>query len=161
MTTDSTTLPSDHPPAGETALAGMEWRYTPSDLSKKRGIVFGFAMAAGLGGLFLFQHWALGMLGFLGILFSTFEVLSPPSFRLDSQGVRSRVGWSVTEIPWDRVKRVMHDQRGVLVSPLAESSRLDAFRGVYLRFSGNQEAVLAKLRQLWSGEIQETEIIFR
>lgn len=123
------------------------------DLARRRIVVFTAAVLAAVFGTLLFKHVIMGVLGFSVILFSAFEVLFPARYRLDSNGAWCRVGMSVTELEWSKVRRIAVDDRGVLISPLASASRLDAFRGVYMRFSGNRDEVLVKIRHLWDGEL--------
>lgn len=110
--------------------------------------VLAAASAAGLLGIWLMGHFLFGAIGFCAILLSCHEVFFPLHYRLDAQCARVRCGWSVSAIEWTNVRRVIELADGVRLSPLAKPSRLDAFRGLFLRYAGNREAVLAKIRQL-------------
>jgi hypothetical protein len=120
-----------------------------ADQTPRRLIVVAIALLAGLIGIAWTHQAIIGVIGCLAILFSTSELFLPIRYRLDGTGASSNVGLSKTAIDWADVKRMTEDQKGVKLSPLAENSRLEPFRGVYLRFAGNQDEVLAKIRQLW------------
>lgn len=53
-----------------------------------------------------------------------------------------------SEIRWADVKRCYLDDMGVKLSPLERKSRLEAFRGVYLRFNNNSEQVIETIKAL-------------
>jgi len=118
----------------------------------RRWAVLACAVLAGFAGLVLFRQPIFGVFGFLAIVLSTTEVLFPSKYRLDREGARAQCGMSVTTIAWENVKKVSEDALGVLVSPLQKSSRLDVFRGVYLRFADNRTEVLAKIREFTDGK---------
>ncbi len=44
---------------------------------------------------------------------------------------------------WDQFRSYYPDQNGVLLSPFAHPSRLENFRGIYLRFNGQSATVMA------------------
>ncbi|MER3465869.1 MAG: hypothetical protein C4340_01320, partial [Armatimonadota bacterium] len=72
----------------------------------------------------------------------TAEFMLPVRYRLDARGASRKVGWSLTQIEWKDVRRVIEGTDGVKLSPLDRSSRLAPFRGVYLRFGSMQQDVL-------------------
>jgi len=110
--------------------------------------VLAAASFAGLMGIWLMGHILFGLIGFAAILMSCHEVFFPLRYRLDGQSARVRCGWSVSAIEWANVRRVIESPDGVRLSPLPKPSPLDAFRGVFLRYAGNRDSVLAKIRQL-------------
>lgn len=114
----------------------------------KRFIVLLAGLASGVFGLVFCGHPMFLVLGPLFVVGSLKEVLFAQIHRLDSKGASVRCGLSHTAIEWENVRRVVESAEGVLLSPLAAPSRLDAFRGVYLRYVGNREDVLAKIREL-------------
>lgn len=131
----------------------LYWEFRLGDAHPQRKwVVIGCASFAGIFGYLLFRQPIFGVIGFFAIMLSTTEVFLPTRYRMNSDGVRAQCGMSVTSLDWSNVKRVIPDQAGVLLSPLAQKSRLDAFRGVYLRFAGNREEVLAKIREFTNGD---------
>ncbi len=109
----------------------------------KRYAVFFFALAAGAAGLLFFQSAVFALIGFVAILASTAEFWLPLRYRLDERGASVRCGLSVTAIDWPDVKRVVLAKEGWKLSPLGNEGRLSPFRGVYLRFGEEPEAVRA------------------
>ena len=84
---------------------------------------------------------------FVVMLFSSAEFLFPVSFEINEKGASSRVFLKKTEVLWKNVKRCYIDDYGIKLSTLGFRTRLEAFRGVYLRFNDNSEEVSALVRK--------------
>ncbi|HUV04806.1 MAG TPA: hypothetical protein VMX94_06835 [Armatimonadota bacterium] len=76
------------------------------------------------------------------------EFLFPIRFVISEHGAFSRTLLSRTYIEWDRVKKYYLDDRGIKLSPLEPRGRLEAYRGVYLRFGGNRDEVIEAVRRM-------------
>ncbi|HZH99459.1 MAG TPA: hypothetical protein VEX38_10850 [Fimbriimonadaceae bacterium] len=131
------------------------WKDNPS----RRFVVLVVALAAGVLGYLLLHHILFALVGFGVIMGSTTDYWLPQKFKIDGNGASMRCGISVTAIQWSDVKRVVESPSGVLLSPLGEaSSRLNAFRGLLLRYDENREAVLEAVRQNWKDDVRPVEI---
>lgn len=87
----------------------------------------------------------MGMV-FLGALS---DFLLPVSYTLTTTHASASTLVSKRMMAWKDVKKCYLDDAGVKLSPLSRKSRLEAYRGVYLRFGDKREEVLqavAKLR---------------
>ena len=76
------------------------------------------------------------------------EFLFPIRYELDEKGASSRTLLGRTFIEWDRVKKYYLDDRGIKLSTLEKQGRLEAYRGIYLRFGKNREKVTEAVRRL-------------
>ncbi len=65
----------------------------------------------------------------------------PTRYRLDSQGVTIKTTTQTLMKEWKLYRSCYPDKNGILLSPFATTSRLENFRGIYLMFQGNREAV--------------------
>ncbi|MCH8979782.1 MAG: hypothetical protein IH945_11155 [Armatimonadetes bacterium] len=130
----------------------LEWtlRLDP-DTPRRRYTVLAIALMAGLAGLLLFNP-LLSLIAVAVVVLSAAELFFPVKYRLDENGARAKCGLSVTAVAWSDVKRILPMSDGIRLSPLEKPSRLDEFRGVYLRFSDNEEEVSGKIRTFWHGE---------
>lgn len=80
------------------------------------------------------------------------EFFLPVTYRLTTQGAEARHLWTFARIEWRAVKRKYLCEDGIKLSPLASPTRLEAFRGVFLRFGrDNREAVISAVKELHSG----------
>lgn len=143
----------------ETVL--LEWtvhlrRRSPE---KARLVFASMAFSAFLGWL-QFHALIFVLVGPLMIFTATAEYLLPIRYRLTSRRACAAYGAARLEIEWDRIKRAdlsLSTSSSVAVSsiklsPFAVPNRLDAFRGVVLRFApdeekGNREEVLQLLEE--------------
>ena len=126
----------------------MEWQVHLSKRNPQKvaGIVLAALMAA-FGGWLLLRSPLFAILGVIFILGATTDFWMPIRYRLDETGASLKCGVSQTAIEWPKVKVVTESEEGVKLSPLTNpNSRLEAFRGVFLRFENNREEVLAKIR---------------
>lgn len=123
----------------------------------KRFSVIAFALIAGVVGYALFQNFIYAIIGFFAILGSTAEFWLPTRYVLDQKSARSRRGFSVTELEWSDVKRVIVSDDGVKLSPLEESNRLAPFRGVYLRFGSRRKDVLRTIKENLGNDVRFLE----
>jgi hypothetical protein len=62
---------------------------------------------------------------------------------------RVRVKYAVNKIEkeWKQYRSYYPDKNGVLLSPFPSPSRLENFRGLYVRFAGNKDQVMEIVRQ--------------
>jgi len=86
-------------------------------------------------------YWMI--LGTVVILITVREWFLPTHYTMDDEGVTRRFLFVTRRKPWDEIRRASPDRRGVLLSPFPFPSRLETFRGIYLRFSGNRDEVMA------------------
>ncbi|MCW5939256.1 MAG: hypothetical protein KF884_03000 [Fimbriimonadaceae bacterium] len=126
------------------------WERVPG----KRPILLSVALAVALIGQWYTKSWLVGLAAFMAIVATTAEMWFPLKYRLDENEARVRCGLSVTAIRWANIKRLIEVEGGIRLSPLDRASRLDAFRGVHLRFAGNEETVLGKIRALWQRHVR-------
>jgi hypothetical protein len=126
----------------------MEWVVPVSPEYQAKRIPVGFALVLGACFGYFLIGWFGAAVGAVAIFASTAEIWLPSKCRLTQLDASTRIGLSQTVIRWENVVRLIDTENGVRLSPLAKSSRLDAFRGVYLRFCGNRDAVLGKIAEL-------------
>ncbi len=135
---------ADHIVAGET----LRWRSFPLVDDFPRSLVLVAAVVAicvvvamAFGG----AGYGLLSLALLGVSLARYFV--PTNFELDEEGATVRLLGQVRRVPWSQVRRVSVDRTGVHLSPFARPSRLDSFRGTYLRFAGNADEVVSFVKR--------------
>ena len=105
------------------------------------------AVIAAIVGFWLMHSPFMGCLGFAMILGSTVDYWYGARFFLDRNKAQSRIGASLSSMSWDQVKRVVVSNNSVRLTPLADPSPLDPFRGVRLMTTReNREQVLSFVR---------------
>jgi hypothetical protein len=66
-------------------------------------------------------------------------------YRMDEEGVALKQLFTRKKKPWAELRSYYPDRNGVLVSPFDRPSRLENFRGMYLRFGDKRAEVLSLL----------------
>lgn len=107
-------------------------------------------------GLWLMEHWLFALVAFWMVFSATADYLLPIRYELDAVGVRQK-GWSPRVMRWEKVKRVVWGEDGVLLSPFAHPSRLNAYRGVFLWYGDHREAVENFVRAHCAHALGETK----
>lgn len=79
----------------------------------------------------------------------------PTRYTLTDDAVTARGLLSRKQKPWSDFRSYYVDREGVLLSPFAERSRLERFRGLSLQFHGNREAVVAFVERVMAERLEE------
>lgn len=134
------------PPA--VGLQALAWRSLPARRSLLRTALVVFTLIA----LFIFISWYTASL-FMGLVLTVVVTLSlgsyfsPTWYTLTAEGVTVRTLATRLQRPWNVYRSHWPDKNGVLLSPFPHPSRLENFRGVFIRFEDNREAVLNFVRR--------------
>lgn len=82
-----------------------------------------------------------GLLAFVVMLVSLAKFYFPTHYRLSENGVTVRTTTQTLTKNWSAYRSFYPDKNGILLSPFAEPSRLENFRGLFIMFNGNKEQV--------------------
>ena len=105
------------------------------------------AVLAGIVALFFLAFGQLGWLAAILLPVSLGKWFLPTSYELRQDAIAVRFCGISTQSPWKRFRRFYAHAVGVHLSPFESPSPLDPFRGLFLRYRGNREAVVARLEQ--------------
>ncbi len=81
----------------------------------------------------------LSIIFLLGSL-STFFL--PTTYELSENGIKVKFFFNTRQMEWGKYRSFYVDKNGVLLSPFEKPSRLENFRGIYLRFNQNKDEVI-------------------
>ncbi|MCX6835221.1 MAG: hypothetical protein NTW07_08845 [candidate division Zixibacteria bacterium] len=87
------------------------------------------------------------MLALLIMLGSLAKFYFPTNYKLSGRGVTVKTTTQKLFKEWGIYRSCYPDKKGILLSPFAEPSRLENFRGLYVMFEGNSEPVTAFCRE--------------
>lgn len=109
------------------------------------GAIAGFSLVAALS----LEGTVYGLVSLLVLALSTARYFLPTRYSVDEAGVSSGL-LNPRPHPWREFARADERPDGLLLSPFVRPSRLDSYRGVYLRFApdtdGPAVTALAKSR---------------
>lgn len=89
----------------------------------------------------------------IALVASLSDFLFPVKYILTPDGASCRMLLKSSEIKWADVKRCYVDNLGVKLSPLDRVSKIEAFRGVYLRFESNEDEVIQTVKSLRNADV--------
>lgn len=142
---DKTSTPAD---IGEREL--LRWRSVPAERRMKTTVLVAIVI---VGVPVLLAVWYGAFYGLLGILILGGSLLSfflPTMYVLTDLTVSRRYLGIDQKRKWSEFRSFYPDKNGVLLSPFVQPSRLENFRGMYLRFEGNRDEVLALVTDMVS-----------
>jgi hypothetical protein len=125
----------------------LRWRYHPVREGGGRLV----AVIAFLVGVPLLFGWLYGpffvILALLILGGSLGTYFLPTNYVFYSGGLETHFIGVTRRFTWDQFRSFYPDRNGVLLSPFPVPSRLENFRGLFVRFNGNSEAVLSIVRE--------------
>lgn len=77
----------------------------------------------------------------------------PTTYKITTTHIMASTPVGKRLMAWKEVKRCYLDEYGVKLSPLGYKTRLEAYRGVYLRFGDKKEEILDAVRKLKPNDV--------
>lgn len=93
------------------------------------------------------ESQAFAVLAMIVMAASLAKFYFPTKYRLDCKGVTVKTTTQTLVKEWKLYRSCYPDKNGILLSPFAGTSRLENFRGIYLMFQDNSEAVTAYCKE--------------
>jgi len=95
----------------------------------------------------MFQSFFYVILSIVVLLCSLSSFLLPVRYAFYSDRVTIHYFLGKRSKTWQSFRNYYVDKNGVLLSPFPQPSRLDAFRGIYIRFGNNQREIIDYIKQ--------------
>jgi len=121
----------------------LKWRSHPVRHGGKRLWVVAGALVIFPVGLTVLYGPFYGFLALVILGGSMAAYFLPTDYAFYTGGVESTFLGVHRRFTWEQFRSFYRDRNGVLLSPFPQPSRLENFRGVYLRFDGCAEQVMA------------------
>ncbi len=135
------------------AAPSLLWQVHLARRNPQRLPVLVLILLLGSSCIWMMFHQALPVLAaVLLLLGASTDFLFPLRYRITAEGVYADSLTSRMHLPWKEARRSLLERGAVTLTPLAVPSRLDAFRGITLRFArkgeqGDRASVLEAIRQ--------------
>ena len=140
---DSGKISGQTEPAAEAAADAFHWSCHPV---KKRPLVSVlvtlFVIFAVAYVYYSFNSVFFALLTLIVFSLSLARYYFPTHYRLSEKGVTIKTPTQTISKPWSEYRSFYPDKNGVLLSPFAEPSRLENFRGIYLMYGGKREQII-------------------
>jgi len=122
----------------------LRWRSHPVVDDYPRSVLLvALVVLAGVGTGISFGGVGYAVLAAAVLVGSLGRYFAPTRYELDAEGVWVRFLGHVRRVSWGDIRRVSVHREGVFLSPFERPTRLDAFRGTFLRFAGNRGEVVS------------------
>jgi hypothetical protein len=82
------------------------------------------------------------------LISSLADFLFPVRYEINERGASVRTLLGRTFIEWERVRKYYLDDHGIKLSPLIKPGRLEAYRGVYLKFGSRRDEITEAVRRI-------------
>lgn len=104
-----------------------------------------------------YVYYSFDSLGFALLTFIVFSLslaryYFPTHYRLSEKGVTIKTPTQTISKQWSEYRSFYPDKNGVLLSPFAEPSRLENFRGIYLMYGGKREQIISYINKYISSK---------
>ena len=123
-------------------IALVEWTCQPA---KRRpwvtALVSIFAVTVVVSVYYMSESRLFAVLAMLIMWGSLAKFYFPTSYRLSESRITIKTMTQTLNKDWSQYRSCYPDKNGILLSPFAHPSRLENFRGLYLMFEGNRDAV--------------------
>lgn len=124
--------------------AVLEWRCHPVKRRPSVSIAVSlFIIVVAMAVFYSTDSRAFTVLALVVMLGSLAKFYFPTSYQLTDEAIRVKTTTTTIIKSWSQYRSFYPDKNGVLLSPFAEPSRLENFRGLYLMFSDNRDEVIA------------------
>jgi hypothetical protein len=120
----------------------MSWVSHPFKEHKRRSIILIVFLFFLWIGLYHYFGWLALFLGILLVGSAIYPYFIRTTYTLDDKKIKIKGLFMEKEKEWFEFRSYYPDRNGVLLSPFTKPSRLENFRGTYLRFSGNRAQVI-------------------
>jgi len=121
----------------------LEWVSFPA-IENLRKTIIATIFIIGLSTILYYLYEPIyGLLSFLFLGFSLIPYYTPTTYKLKKDGIEVRKLFYTIRKSWNDFRSFYPDNTGVLLSPFPLPTRLENFRGIYIRFKDNKEEVLS------------------
>ncbi|MDI6839780.1 MAG: hypothetical protein QMD71_02820 [bacterium] len=119
----------------------MGWKLHPCiKYKKKTAVIILFLITISVGIYFSFGwYWVIIASILLG--WAILPYFLPSYYYLTKEGVKIKGIVFEKKKRWDEFKSYYKDKNGIFLSPFDKPTRLENFRGIYIRFNNNEEEV--------------------
>ncbi len=129
----------------------LEWISHPATANSKRTAwVIAFLLIVFLAVYLTTKSELLTIVAVFIMVGSLSSFFMPTKYRMDSKGIYIKTPGGKRNYNWGRFRSFYPDKNGVLLSPFKKPSRLENFRGVYIRFTDNRDEVVRFIEKMIS-----------
>lgn len=126
----------------------LQWESFPLRREKpaKSMLLVALIVASSAAAAIGFEHWFYGLFSLAALTASLSRYFFPTRYVLNGEGISSEHLGLKRRRFWGEFRRADEQRDGIFLRPSVRPSRLDSFRGVFLRFDQNRAEVARFVR---------------
>ncbi len=130
------------------SAGSLRWETHPlrRERPAKSVLLVALIIASSAAAAFGLEHWFYGVFSLGALTASLSRYFFLTRYALDGEGVSSEHLGFKQRRSWAEFRRADEHRDGIFLRPSVRPSRLDSFRGVFLRFEQNREEVASFVR---------------
>jgi|WetSurMetagenome_2_1015567.scaffolds.fasta_scaffold304897_2 hypothetical protein len=146
-------LPPSGKPAPETEPVDegriLEWVSHPAKRNMRTTVIVTLFLFLLLVVIYFmtFSVW-FTVLGFMILYGSLSSFYFPTRYKFSEKEITIKTTMQTLKKQWSQYRSFYPDKNGVLLSPFVRPTRLENFRGIYIRFAKNREDVIAFVKMM-------------
>jgi len=109
-------------------------------------------LIVGVAVLYIMQNGFFAVFSMVVMFAALAKFYWPTSYRLSDRRIMIKTTTQTLYKDWSIFRGCFPDKNGVLLSPFAEPSRLENFRGLYIMFDNNRDEVIAFVKARIGGK---------
>lgn len=122
----------------------LQWESHPAKARPRTAVLVGLFLLLLVVMVYLLTYSPLFTVAAALILFGSLsQFFLTTTFEFGERMIRVKYLVNKIEKEWPQYRTYYEDKNGVLLSPFVRTSRLENFRGIYIRFAGNRDAVMS------------------
>ncbi|MBK7092589.1 MAG: hypothetical protein IPH59_12870 [bacterium] len=130
-------------PAAEPDKLLLRWESQPAKTRQRTAVIVAAFLVMLVVIVYLLTYSPLFTVAAALILWGSLsQFYLKTTFEFTEKMIRVKYLINKVEKDWSQYRTFYEDKNGVLLSPFVRSSRLENFRGIYIRFAGNREDVM-------------------
>nr|MBN2276920.1 hypothetical protein [candidate division Zixibacteria bacterium] len=128
----------------------LEWVCHPARRNMRTTILVSFFLAVVVVVVYLATDNSVwfSILASLFLFGSLSSFYFPSHYRLTEEEIIVKTKMQTMVKKWSQYRTSYPDKNGILLSPFTRRSRLENFRGIYIKFEGNRDEVIAFAREM-------------
>jgi hypothetical protein len=132
------------------------WKNHPAAYNPKRTMLVALFLILIFVAVYLTtSSWVLTAVAVLIMFGSLTSFFLPTIYSFDNKNIYIKTLSGKRTFNWGRFRSYYPDKNGVLLSPFLRPSRLENFRGIYLRFTNNRKEVLGYIEGMLESQKKE------
>lgn len=131
----------------------LEWTVHPLKANWKVSIaLIAFLIAINITIYFSFEGITFLFLSVVFLFGSLSSYFLPTTYILNNEGITVKSIFRKSTRNWNYFKSYYPERKGVFLSPFPQPSRLENFRGLFVRFNNNRTEVMEFIKQMLNSE---------